>query len=132
MNEKPTPTVWPTLRYDDASAALTFLTGVFGFREALVVRDDDGDIVHAELRWPEGGAVMFGTCKATDGPHAQMKAGVGAVYVVTEDVDGLHERVHGAAEIAGPLRDTDYGSRDFTVRDPEGNLWTFGDYRGAP
>ena len=28
--------------------------------------------------------------------------------------------------------DTDYGSRDFTVRDPEGNLWSFGTYRGAP
>jgi uncharacterized glyoxalase superfamily protein PhnB len=25
--------------------------------------------------------------------------------------------------------DTDYGSRDFTVRDPEGNLWAFGTYR---
>jgi len=27
--------------------------------------------------------------------------------------------------------DTDYGSRDFTVRDPEGNLWAFGTYRPA-
>ena len=25
--------------------------------------------------------------------------------------------------------DTDYGSRDFTVRDPEGNLWAFGTYQ---
>jgi uncharacterized glyoxalase superfamily protein PhnB len=27
------------------------------------------------------------------------------------------------------LVDTDYGSRDFSVRDPEGNLWSFGTYR---
>ena len=27
------------------------------------------------------------------------------------------------------ITDTDYGSRDFTVRDPEGNLWAFGTYR---
>ena len=27
------------------------------------------------------------------------------------------------------LTDTDYGSRDFSVRDPEGNLWSFGTYR---
>jgi len=28
--------------------------------------------------------------------------------------------------------DTDYGSREFSVRDPEGNRWSFGSYRGAP
>jgi len=26
------------------------------------------------------------------------------------------------------LTDTDYGSRDFAVRDPEGNIWSFGTY----
>ena len=26
------------------------------------------------------------------------------------------------------LTDTDYGSRDFSVRDPEGNVWSFGTY----
>ncbi|TWG84000.1 hypothetical protein L603_002200000110 [Cellulosimicrobium cellulans J34] len=31
-----------------------------------------------------------------------------------------------------PLRDTDYGSRELVLRDPEGNLWSFGTYRGEP
>ena len=35
------------------------------------------------------------------------------------------------ADIALELTDTDYGSRDFTVRDPEGTLWAFGTYRPA-
>jgi uncharacterized glyoxalase superfamily protein PhnB len=26
----------------------------------------------------------------------------------------------------------DYGSREFTARDPEGNHWSFGTYRGEP
>ena len=30
------------------------------------------------------------------------------------------------------LHETDYGSRDFAVRDPEGNRWSFGTYRGEP
>ena len=30
------------------------------------------------------------------------------------------------------LHDTDYGSRDFGIHDPEGNRWYFGTYRGAP
>jgi uncharacterized glyoxalase superfamily protein PhnB len=29
------------------------------------------------------------------------------------------------------MEDTDYSSRGSTVRDPEGNLWSFGTYRGA-
>ena len=27
------------------------------------------------------------------------------------------------------ITDADYGSRDFSVRDPEGNVWSFGTYR---
>ena len=33
------------------------------------------------------------------------------------------------AEIVMDLHDTDYGSREYMVRDPEGNLWSFGTYR---
>ncbi|GHF30133.1 glyoxalase [Amycolatopsis deserti] len=131
MTENP-PTVWPAFRYDDAHAALKFLTGVFGFRETLVVPGEDGQIAHAELRWPEGGGVMFGSASHTDGVHGDVKD-AGAAYVVTDHVDEIHERVRQAgAEIVEPLHATDYGSHTFTTRDPEGNLWTFGTYRGAP
>ncbi|MGX7676636.1 VOC family protein [Plantactinospora sp. DSM 117369] len=39
--------------------------------------------------------------------------------------------VAAGAEVVQEPRDTDYGSRDFLVRDPEGNRWSFGTYRGA-
>jgi uncharacterized glyoxalase superfamily protein PhnB len=53
--------------------------------------------------------------------------------VVTDDTDKLYERAAAAgAEITREPFDTDYGSRDFTARDPEGNLWSFGTYRGEP
>jgi uncharacterized glyoxalase superfamily protein PhnB len=32
------------------------------------------------------------------------------------------------AEIVMPPTDQDCGSRDFTARDPEGNVWSFGTY----
>jgi uncharacterized glyoxalase superfamily protein PhnB len=132
MTDDVQPTVWPALRFDDAPAALRFLVDVFGFREALVVPDDSGDIAHAELRWPEGGAVMFGSTKHTEGGHEEMRSGVGFVYVVTDHVDEVYARVRAAgAEVTRELEDTDYGSHTFTVRDPEGNHWTFGTYRGA-
>jgi uncharacterized glyoxalase superfamily protein PhnB len=36
--------------------------------------------------------------------------------------------VAAGGEIVRPLEDQDYGSRDFAVRDPEGNIWSFGTY----
>ena len=32
------------------------------------------------------------------------------------------------ADVATPIADQSYGSRDFTLRDPEGHLWGFGTY----
>jgi uncharacterized glyoxalase superfamily protein PhnB len=128
----PAPNVWPALRYDDAPAAIRFLVDVLGFTETLVV--PDGDLVaHAELRWPEGGAVMLGSVRPPDGVHDAMKPGTGAVYVVTDHVDDVHAKAKVAgAEITAELTDTDYGSHTFSLRDPEGTAWTFGSYRGAP
>ncbi len=41
-----------------------------------------------------------------------------------DDADALHAKVKAAGgEIVRPLTTTDYGSRDFSCRDPEGNLW---------
>ena len=54
-------------------------------------------------------------------------------YVVTGEPDALCERARAAgAEITAEPHDTDYGSRDFSARDPEGNRWSFGTYRGEP
>ncbi|HEY9414990.1 MAG TPA: VOC family protein [Pseudonocardia sp.] len=129
----PAPTVWPALRYDDAPGALRFLVDVLGFRESLVVPDDSGDITHAELHWPEGGAVMLGSTKYRGGAHARMSAGTTSVYVVSDHVDEVHQRCRAAgAQIVTGLEDTDYGSHTFTVGDLEGNLWTIGTYRGTP
>lgn len=129
---EPEKTVWPAFRYDDAPGAVRFLVDVFGFRDSLVVPGENGDIVHAELRWPEGGGVMLGSTKFTEGTHGAMKSGVGFAYVVTDDVDAVYARCRAAnAEFVEDLHDTDYGSHTFTVQDPEHNHWTFGTYRGA-
>jgi uncharacterized glyoxalase superfamily protein PhnB len=52
------------------------------------------------------------------------------VYAVVEDIDAHYERAMAAgAEIVRQLADTGYGSREYSVRDPEGHLWSFGTYR---
>lgn len=133
MNNNQT-SVWPILTYRDARAAIAFLTKAFGFEErAVYAREDDPSIVeHAELRWPLGGGVMLGTAGKDDSPFGRREPGNDSVYVVCDDPDALFERAtETAAEVVRGLRDEDYGSRGFTVRDPEGNLWSFGTYAGA-
>jgi uncharacterized glyoxalase superfamily protein PhnB len=128
-----TAAVWPILTYRDARAAVAFLRDAFGFEErAVYAREDDPSVVeHAEMRWPLGGGIMFGTAAKDDSPFGQRTPGNDSVYVVTDDPDGLFARATAAgAEVVRGLVDEDYGSRGFTVRDPEGNLWSFGTYAG--
>lgn len=132
MTEKQPPTIWPTLNYAHAPAAIEFLTTVFGFEERLVVPDEaEGAVAHAQLAWPEGGGVMLGSANRPGNVFSQRPTGSDAVYVVTDDPDTLHKRVMEAGvELVQELRDEEYGSRGFSVRDPEGNIWSFGTYRG--
>ena len=132
----PPPQVWPTLAAHDARALMSFLTGVFGFVEVVAYTDDEGVVQHAELAWPTGGGLMMGQKRPGTDDRAT-SSGSFAAYVVVPDaaeIDAIAARVreHGGAEITRGPYDTDYGSHDVAVRDPEGNNWQFGTYHGAP
>jgi len=125
--------VWPVLTFRDARAAIAFLRDAFGFEEraCYAAADDPGVIEHAEMRWPLGGGVMFGSWGKDDGVFGARVPGTDAVYLVCDDPDALFARATASgAHVVMGLRDEDYGSRGFTVRDPEGNLWSFGTYWG--
>jgi uncharacterized glyoxalase superfamily protein PhnB len=122
-------TIFPALRYRDAPAAIEWLSKAFGFEAALVVDSPGGDVAHAELKLGED-RVMLGS--ESDGSDERLphKAGGSSVYVIVADPDAHHERARSAgAEIFFEPYDTDYGSREYTARDPEGNFWSFGTYR---
>jgi uncharacterized glyoxalase superfamily protein PhnB len=132
MSDAPPPQVWPTLRATDALALIRFLVDVVGFEETVVYADE-GVVHHAQLSWPLGGGVMLGSVRPADGDQWPIQPGTFGAYVVVDRPDALFERVRGAgAEIIDPPHDTDYGSRDFAIRDAEGNRWSFGTYRGEP
>jgi uncharacterized glyoxalase superfamily protein PhnB len=114
------PAVWACATSPDPGAMITFLTTALDFTERVAYADD-GVIVHAELlrTGPNGetGGVMVGVGEPSSG----------AVHLVVEDADASHERaVAAGATIDRPLEDTDYGSRQFVVRDPAGGLWSVG------
>jgi uncharacterized glyoxalase superfamily protein PhnB len=133
VSQPPPPQVWPTLRARDARALIRFLVEAFGFEETVVYGEGER-VDHAQLSWPLGGGVMLGSVRPEDAADAwPVRPGTFGAYVVTDDPDALHARALAAgAEITAAPHDTDYGSRDFAARDPEGNRWSFGTYPGEP
>jgi uncharacterized glyoxalase superfamily protein PhnB len=57
------------------------------------------------------------------------RASTVSIYAVAADPDAHCERANSAgAEIVRELADMDYGSREYSARDLDGNLWSFGTY----
>jgi PhnB protein len=118
----------PMLSYEDAAAAIEFLTKAFGFDERFRMAMPDGSIGHTELvlgdaavmlasEWPAGGVV---SPKRLPFVHSQL-------YVQVEDVDAHFARARSeGATIATEPRDQDYGERTYRAIDPEGQRWIFG------
>jgi uncharacterized glyoxalase superfamily protein PhnB len=126
-------TVIPALQYRDAPAAVDWLCQTFGFEKRMVVPGENGTIAHAELTFGNG-MVMLGSRKDTDyGRLLTEPRQAGAVtqglYAIVDDADAHYARAKAAgAEIVMDIRTQDYGGRDYTCRDPEGHVWTFGTY----
>ena len=96
--------------------------------------EGDRAVAHAELRWPAGGGIMLGSTSPTSGLDAGARPAAATTYCVCDDPDALLRpgQRPPAPRWCMDIEDTDYGSRGFTVRDPEGNLWSFGTYPGSP
>jgi len=129
----PNSNVMPTMRYKDAPAAIDWLCNVFGFARHAVYPQPDGSIAHAELTLG-GGMIMLGSEKNDEyGPGFKSAGELGAetrsAYIIVTDADAIFARAQAAgAAVVRPLQDTAYGSREFTVRDPEGHSWSVGTY----
>lgn len=125
--------VIPALQYRDAKAAIDFLCRAFGFEKKAVYEDADGSVAHAELTHGNG-MIMLGSVKDTEyGRLLKRPSEAGGVtmgvYVVVEDADAHFARAKAAgAEITREPVTQDYGGRDYTCKDPEGHVWTFGTY----
>ncbi|MDP6579751.1 MAG: VOC family protein [Vicinamibacterales bacterium] len=134
MSHSPLPAttrVFPFLRYEDAPAAFEWLARAFGFEKQMLVPGPDGTIAHAQLRY--GGSVIMIGSITDDVMKLKRPAVVGGatqgLYVHVDDVDAHHDRAKAAgAEIIMELEDSDYGSREYIARDPEGHVWSFGTY----
>jgi uncharacterized glyoxalase superfamily protein PhnB len=118
--------LYPTLIYNDAHAGIAWLEAALG-GERKDVYEDDGVVHHAEIR-VGGGLLMLGQVR--EGGGGGRRPGTGSLYLAVDDIQAYWERAQAAgAEVTQELHDTDYGSRDFALRDPEGNVFSLGTYR---
>ncbi len=131
-----TTTVFPTISFADPRKGLDFLIAVgFTVTAAHWSTADPSVLEHAELSWPGGGAVMCGSAAREATGSYERRVGAASSYCVVA-ADAAVDEVHAKALAAGattlmPPEDQDYGGRSVSVRDPEGNQWSFGSYAGA-
>lgn len=127
-------TIMPCMRYHDAPGAIDWLCSTLGFEASLVVPNEDGSIAHAQLSYGNG-MVMLGSIFDTEygrlmkQPREIGMAVTQSAYLVVNDADEVYERaVRAGAPILMELKDEEYGGRGFTLRDPEGHVWSIGTY----
>jgi len=128
-------TVIPALRYHDCPAAIEWLCRVFGFEKQVVFQHPDGRIAHAQLTFGNGMIMVSST-------------GSGGIFdsqIMQPEQHGMRETqcpclivddaaaVYAAAKAAGAtmimdLATMDYGGKAFACHDPEGHLWSIGEY----
>jgi uncharacterized glyoxalase superfamily protein PhnB len=127
-------TIFPLLRYRDARAAIRWLCDAFGFVELFSVPASGPAVRHAQLRLGSN-LIMLGSVRSDDGLASPEDLGLAtqALCVHVEDVDAHCERARAAgADITAPPMDTDFGFREYHVRDLEAHPWTFTSYLPDP
>jgi len=123
--------LFPALRYDDARAAIGWLEEALGMERDMVSEGAGGVIEHAQLTIA-GATVMLGSNSPGE-DRLELPTGGASTYVALDsagEVDELFARAQAAgAEVLRPVTDQPYGSHEFSVADPEGNVWSVGTYR---
>lgn len=125
----------PSLVYEDAQAAISWLECAFGFTAHMVVPGEDGAVMHSQLLAPDGRSMLMLYTQRDDGygkgqkPPKALGGSNQGLYLVVEDVEVHHARaVEAGAKIILPPTKQDYGGSAYTCEDPEGHVWSFGSY----
>lgn len=119
-------TVTPYLLYEDAGAAIEWLSRAFGFRERLRFTDENDVVTHAELELDDEGLVMIGHPGHGYRSPDRLGARTAITHVYVDDVAAHVERARAAgARITRDPADEAYGDRRYDCEDLEGHAWSF-------
>ncbi len=105
----------PVLPVENVKETAKFYEDKLGFKTTLLWED------------PAYGVVKRGNAAIEFGDKRKAHAGTGVVIVRVADADAIHaEWQEKGIEFVGDLADREYGSRDFRVRDNNGNMLIVG------
>ncbi len=121
------PALASGLSYQDPRAALAWLQTALGFEVSMLLEDDKGAVVHAEMRFGDS-TIMVGSewSESHRSPKSLGGKNTQAIHIHIEtDLDAHYARAKaaGGAVFAEPETQF-YGDRTYRVRDPEGHIWT--------
>lgn len=129
----------PMLAYEDAAAAIEWLTAAFGFREEVGARytGPDGRVGHAQLNVGDGAIFLASPSADYQSPrhHAETCEAahrwlsvpwvIDGVQIEVDDVEAHHARAAAAgARMLSGIESNPYG-RLYRAEDLEGHRWMF-------
>ena len=127
----------PCILYNDATTAIDWLCNAFGFEKHLIVPDENGLIVHAQLTLGDIMIMIGSTERESDFTKLiKQPADIGnfetqSPYLVLaeNDIEAHYKKAkEQGAKMVIELRTEDYGGKNYSCYDPEGHLWNFGSY----
>lgn len=115
------------LVYDDIEAAYDYLMKVYGFGPGELMRDPDGNAVHAEIQAGDGEFWLHTESKEFGLAAPKNLGGAsGTMAVMVDDVDAHHRfAVEQGATVRYEPTDQPYGYREYSAVDIGGHLWSF-------
>ncbi len=128
-------TVIPGMRYRDALRMIAWLESAFGFRKHAVYMAGETTVAHAQMTFGTG-MIMLGSVENGSPSAANMvqpdevgNRETQSAYLAVPDCLPIYETAKAAgAEMIFDLKEMDYGGKAFTCRDPEGHIWSIGEY----
>ncbi len=128
-------TVIPGMRYRDAHKAIDWLVAAFGFEKQAVYDGPNNTVLHAQLTFGNGMIMLGSAANESDWNTRMVQPDeIGgretqAVSLIVSDAGAVYATAKAAgAEIVQELAEMPYGGKAFGCKDPEGHLWSIGEY----
>jgi uncharacterized glyoxalase superfamily protein PhnB len=132
MSSSHSISLMPAIPYRDLNTAIEWLSRAFNFSTKHVVKLPQGGVAFAQLGSRDASVLIFPIAHSeVEGffkhPDEIGGAQTQSCYLIVEDIEKHHARaVAAGATIVATLRDYDHGGREYSCRDLDGHIWTFG------
>lgn len=119
--------ITPNLMVKDVNKTIEFYTDVLDFKLVMTV-PTEGQFDFAILQ--SGGIeVMLQSAESLTGEISSLKdrdiGGTFTLYIETEGVETLHEKIKDKVTIVQDIHDTFYGTKEFAIEDINGYILAF-------